>query len=363
MAVKMDNGRDISFNPNRYAYIRHGYAMTVHKAQGVTVDHAKVLATNTFDKHLAYVSLSRHRESVSIYAGKDQLADKGEMVRCFRRLNRQESVHTFAQRHGLDVGEDDASRFKPEHGRGRTNDVVGRVMAAHKKEADKKLLADLLSGASGDHDARKAAQAKKTLESAASRYFKSDLKKINKLEKDLAKKVQDAIKDKADHETTRPKPVLGLGKRRLNQWKTEHGNLTAGVRSVQHDLSEFKRVGRKRLESEAKAAAHKKAHSRNGLASKTLADYEKKLKQQKKMKEIEKKRALMKEFGKAHNSFKAAQKSKDIKAANQEEANLKRIILRIERDSNIRRYLDEIERLRIKQVKKQVRGFSLGIRR
>jgi len=71
----------------------------------------------------------------------------------------------------------------------------------------------------------------------------------------------------------------------------------------------------------------------------------------------------MKEFGKAHDSFKAAQKSKDIKAAKQEEANLKRIILRIERDSNIRRYLDEIERLRIKQVKKQVRGFSLGIRR
>lgn len=48
--------------------IDHGYATTVHKAQGVTVDRAFVLASSGMDRHLAYVALTRHRESVMLYA-------------------------------------------------------------------------------------------------------------------------------------------------------------------------------------------------------------------------------------------------------------------------------------------------------
>lgn len=41
----------------QYAHIDHGYAVTVHKAQGATVDRAYVLASGGMDRHLAYVGL------------------------------------------------------------------------------------------------------------------------------------------------------------------------------------------------------------------------------------------------------------------------------------------------------------------
>ncbi len=60
-------GRAVSFDLKDYAEIDHGYAATVHKSQGVTVDQAHVLATRGMDRHMAYVGLSRHREGVSLH--------------------------------------------------------------------------------------------------------------------------------------------------------------------------------------------------------------------------------------------------------------------------------------------------------
>ena len=45
----------------------HGYAITGHVAQGVTVDHAFVLASEGIDREWAYVALSRGRQSNRLY--------------------------------------------------------------------------------------------------------------------------------------------------------------------------------------------------------------------------------------------------------------------------------------------------------
>jgi hypothetical protein len=45
----------------------HGYAITGHVAQGLTVDHSLVLATGGIGSEWAYVALSRGRESNRIY--------------------------------------------------------------------------------------------------------------------------------------------------------------------------------------------------------------------------------------------------------------------------------------------------------
>ncbi|MCF6204777.1 MAG: Ti-type conjugative transfer relaxase TraA [Methylococcaceae bacterium] len=105
LLIKLDNGKSIKVDTNKYQNITYGYAMTIHKSQGVTVDHAMVLATQSFDKHLAYVSLSRHKESVKVYAGKDELENHDAMAKQFSRLKRQESISTFAKRHGIDFQE------------------------------------------------------------------------------------------------------------------------------------------------------------------------------------------------------------------------------------------------------------------
>ena len=51
--------------------LQHGYAMTVHVAQGLTVDHAFVLAGSGLDRELGYTALSRGRESNHLYAARD----------------------------------------------------------------------------------------------------------------------------------------------------------------------------------------------------------------------------------------------------------------------------------------------------
>lgn len=49
-------------------HVRHGYAVTVHKAQGVTCDHALLLGSDELYRESGHVGLSRGRESNRIYA-------------------------------------------------------------------------------------------------------------------------------------------------------------------------------------------------------------------------------------------------------------------------------------------------------
>lgn len=57
----------IVFDPRRYRHFDHGYAVTIHKSQGATVDRAYVLASRSMDEPLAYVAMTRHREALRVY--------------------------------------------------------------------------------------------------------------------------------------------------------------------------------------------------------------------------------------------------------------------------------------------------------
>jgi Ti-type conjugative transfer relaxase TraA len=85
LAVLLDDGRSVAFDIKDYAAIDHGYAATVHKAQGMTVDRVHVLATPGLDRHAAYVALSRHRDSVDLHYGRDDFADRGKLVAALSR--------------------------------------------------------------------------------------------------------------------------------------------------------------------------------------------------------------------------------------------------------------------------------------
>jgi ATP-dependent exoDNAse (exonuclease V) alpha subunit len=62
----------------KYAAVDHGYAVTIHKAQGVTVDQAYLLATPGMDRSLAYVGMTRHRENATLFAGVEDFGSKDE---------------------------------------------------------------------------------------------------------------------------------------------------------------------------------------------------------------------------------------------------------------------------------------------
>ena len=126
-------GRTVSFDLKDYAEIDHGYAATVHKSQGVTVDRAHVLATQGMDRHAAYVGLSRHRDGVSLHWSCDEMGSREGLD---SRLGRERLKDT-----SLDYArEGEASRWSYAERRGLVPDteIVLReqaVEAARQAEA------------------------------------------------------------------------------------------------------------------------------------------------------------------------------------------------------------------------------------
>ncbi|MBY5561729.1 BID domain-containing protein, partial [Rhizobium leguminosarum] len=81
LSVRLDNGRDVVFSQDSYRNVDHGYAATVHKSQGATVERTFVFATGMMDQHLTYVSMTRHRDRADLYAAKEDFEAKPEWGR------------------------------------------------------------------------------------------------------------------------------------------------------------------------------------------------------------------------------------------------------------------------------------------
>ena len=73
-------GDSVSVPMGDYQAIDHGYATTIHKNQGATVDRAYVMASGTMDRHLTYVAMTRHRDGVQLYAAQDEFTNAGRLV-------------------------------------------------------------------------------------------------------------------------------------------------------------------------------------------------------------------------------------------------------------------------------------------
>lgn len=109
LSVKLDNGKVVEFSADQCKDIDHGYAVTIHKSQGVTVDRAYVLATGGMDRNLAYVGMTRHREAATLYAGADDFGSFDKLARGLARqrpkettLDFPEALHGFAERRDFD---------------------------------------------------------------------------------------------------------------------------------------------------------------------------------------------------------------------------------------------------------------------
>jgi Ti-type conjugative transfer relaxase TraA len=110
MTVQTDDGRSVQFDLKDYNKIDHGYAATIHKAQGMTVDRTLVLATPGMDAHSSYVALSRHRDGVEVHYGRDDFAIPNRLIRTLSRdrakdmasdYERADPIQSYAERRGI----------------------------------------------------------------------------------------------------------------------------------------------------------------------------------------------------------------------------------------------------------------------
>ncbi len=107
--VRLDGKlNDIIFNPQAYTDFTHGYAATIHKVQGVTVDNTFAYVGGKYwNRHLTYVAMSRHRENCHLYLSQETHTDFKQLKRNLGRSALKDSALdyplAFAKRRGIEV--------------------------------------------------------------------------------------------------------------------------------------------------------------------------------------------------------------------------------------------------------------------
>ena len=88
LTIHTDTHKNVKVNTAEYAHLDYGYAVTLHKAQGQSVDHIWVLLSESMaDREWTYVSTSRHRESLKVFAPQESL----EEIRALMQVSREKT--------------------------------------------------------------------------------------------------------------------------------------------------------------------------------------------------------------------------------------------------------------------------------
>ena len=147
LVVRLDGkeARQVEVDLKFYRDLDHGYAATVHKSQGVTVDRAHLLATAGLDRHMAYVGLSRHRDGVMLHYGTDDFGDREQLIRTLARERAKDTtldynaIHSGRELQAAPIPV--ASELKPAR---PAFDEFALTKGPRKTEADRRLDKALL---------------------------------------------------------------------------------------------------------------------------------------------------------------------------------------------------------------------------
>lgn len=99
LTVRLDEQKGVvSFTTRDYNTFALGYAVTTHKAQGMTTENAYVLTDEMMqDRELSYVQISRAKEATRLYTTEDEAGhDLADLARSFGR-SRQKELATVQQ--------------------------------------------------------------------------------------------------------------------------------------------------------------------------------------------------------------------------------------------------------------------------
>lgn len=69
LEIRLDHGRTVTVNLNQYGHLRLAYALTTHKAQGMTSENAFILVGRMQNREMTYVQASRARGDTEFFLG------------------------------------------------------------------------------------------------------------------------------------------------------------------------------------------------------------------------------------------------------------------------------------------------------
>lgn len=124
LTIRLDsdkNARELVVNLDQYKHLDHGYAATIHKAQGVTVDRSYLLASRYLDRQSTYVALSRHRDSVDVFWSREEFPHYRDLSQTLSRNRAKDVTLDYLASRSIEAPE------KPEHQELRMNPISHRV--------------------------------------------------------------------------------------------------------------------------------------------------------------------------------------------------------------------------------------------
>ncbi|HCC24959.1 MAG TPA: hypothetical protein DEP85_05570, partial [Holosporales bacterium] len=99
LTVLLDNKEKKEVDPYTYDGLRHGYASTVYKAQGSTLNHVYVLHSRVINQQVNYVALTRQTKSLSLYVSKDETPSQSHLVHQMSREDgNKTSLYFYTQK-------------------------------------------------------------------------------------------------------------------------------------------------------------------------------------------------------------------------------------------------------------------------
>lgn len=104
---KTDVGQDLVFDPRDFSGFRLGYAGTIYRGQGKTIDQTYLLHSHHWRSNAAYVALTRQKENAKLYVPENVAGDIDALTRQIARLDHRGPATAYdpAPKPGLEIPE------------------------------------------------------------------------------------------------------------------------------------------------------------------------------------------------------------------------------------------------------------------
>ncbi|MBX3027872.1 AAA family ATPase [bacterium] len=83
--------------PGQFNSFRHGYAGTIYKGQGRTLDQTYLFHSRHWRRASSYVALTRHRGTTNLFVARETARDRDELARQMARVDDRRSASQFLQ--------------------------------------------------------------------------------------------------------------------------------------------------------------------------------------------------------------------------------------------------------------------------
>jgi hypothetical protein len=152
-AVVDGDRREVSWTAAELDGFRHGYAGTIHKGQGKTLDHTYLYHSPHWRQRSSYVALTRQRESATVFVASETARDVKELARQLGRSETRAASVAWATHEELPAALRPAATARPTHRTDGGGPVLSEPVSAAAAPAQGWLIAPRVTDARVDPEA------------------------------------------------------------------------------------------------------------------------------------------------------------------------------------------------------------------